>query len=272
MLNFETPENRVRNKVNIFLLGLPGSGKTFAARTLDPKTTLFLDGEAGTLALGNWSGTVLNIREEAKRFGVHPWYMCRAIACVLSGPDPKAETGPYCQAAYDGYVNAFGQGAFDQWSTVFLDSCTVASKWSFDWACKQPEAFSEKTGKFDQRAAYGNHGREMIEWATQLQHQPKNIIMACILEEKEDDFSRKYITPQIVGGMAGRELPGIFDIVATIAAFPDQSQPDQIDAPRWIVTKHGNPFGFIAKDRSHLLSMYEPPDLGALINKIQSPQ
>lgn len=271
-LQFETPEERLqqKKKVNVLLFGASGSGKTYAARTLNPETTLFIDGEAGTLALGKWPGTVLNIRKEAQRLGVHPWEMCRAIACILAGPDPKAGDGPYGQANYDKYSSALGADIFDKFDTIYVDSCTVVSRWSFDWASKQPEAHSEKTGKPDTRGAYGLHGREMIEWATQLQHQDKNIIMSCILDEKLDDFSRKVYEPQIVGGMAGRELPGIFDIVLTLAKFPNGDETSDDAVPRWFVTQHGNKFSYPAKDRSDVLAEFEPPDLGALISKIQN--
>ena len=45
-----------RQKVNIALFGPSGVGKTFQASTLDPEKTLFLDLEAGTLAIQAWRG------------------------------------------------------------------------------------------------------------------------------------------------------------------------------------------------------------------------
>lgn len=271
-LSFETPEQRLAQlkKINILLLGMSGVGKTFAARYLNSSSTLFIDGEAGTLALGNWPAKVLNVRAEAQRLSVHPWEMCRAIACLLAGPDPKATDGPYSLDSYNKYVAALGDGLFDEFDTIYIDSATVVSRWSFDWAKKQPEAFSERKGKLDTRGTYGLHGREFVEWATQLQHQPKNIIMSCILDEKTDDFSRKVFEPQIVGGMAGRELPGIFDIVLTLAKIPAGNEQSDEQIPRWFVTQHGNQYGFPAKDRSGVLDPFEAPDLGALISKIQN--
>lgn len=279
MLKFETlKERRANQKINIVLFAPSGAGKTTQARFLDPETTLFIDGEAGTLALTGparlengqtlppWEGTVFDIRKHATQTGIHPWELSRAIACLLAGPDPSASSGPYSKAMYEQYVAALGgPEQFDRFKTIYVDSATVFSRWSFDWAQKQPEAFSEKTGKPDTRGAYGLHGREMVAWATQLQHQSKNIILSCILDEKTDDFGRKIWEPQIVGGMAGRELPGIFDIVLTLNTFKTGDGKSY----RAFATQKDNPYGYPAKDRSSLLSPLEEPNLGKLIAKIQ---
>lgn len=279
-LKFETFEERAKQtKINIVLLAPSGMGKTTQCRFLDPKTTLFIDGEAGTLALDGpakldngtvlppWRGTIFKIREQAMALGVHPWVLCRAIACLLAGPDPAATTGPYSQESYDMYVQKIGgPEQFAKFDTIYVDSATVVSRWSFEWAQTQPEAFSEKTGKPDVRGAYGLHGREMVRWFTQLQHQPKNIVVSAILDEKTDDFGRKQYEPQVVGSMAGRELPGIFDIVLTMAQFKTEDGK----VYRAFVTDKLNAQGYPAKDRSSLLSPLEEPDLGKLIRKIKS--
>jgi len=269
MLKFETAQDRLskKKKVNILLFGGAGVGKTYQARTLDPEKTLFLDGEAGTLALGNWPGSTFSIREQSMALNAHPWELCRALACILAGPEPSAKPdSPYAKAAYDSYVARLGgPEQFAKFENIYVDSVTVASRWSFDWAQRQPEAFSEKTGKPDVRGAYGLHGREMVTWATQLQHQPKNIILSCILDEKKDDFGRTVFEPQIVGGMAGRELPGIFDIVMTLADFKTEDGRGY----KAFVTKKDNPYGFPAKDRDGRLAELEEPDLGKLIAKIR---
>lgn len=267
-LKFETVAERLaqKKKVNIALFGAIGAGKTYAARTLDPSKTLFIDGEAGTLALGDWPGTTFDIRKQSIEMGVHPWELCRAIASILAGPEPSAKDGPYCAAEHAKYVAALGGAEqFAKFENIYVDSCTVASRWSFDWSQRQPEAFSEKTGKPDNRGAYGLHGREMVNWFTQLQHQPKNIVLSCILDERKDDFGRTVFEPQIVGSMAGRELPGIFDVVMTLAKFTTEDGKQY----RAFVTEHGNKYGFPAKDRSGILDPLEEPNLGKLIAKIQ---
>jgi hypothetical protein len=278
MLEFQTAQDRllIRKKINMLITGTQGVGKTFAARALDPATTLFMDCEAGTLSLEKskdmpaWQGTTLTMKEMAVRHGVHPWVLCRGIASLLLGPDTQDPEGYYGAAWYNYYVNAFAGGnpqLFNQFQTLYVDSLTVVSRWAFDWACQQPECISEKTKKLDKRGAYGLMGTELVTWATQLQHQPKNMILSCILEEDEDDFKRKFWQLQIEGKAAGRKIPGIFDLVMTLAwvDFGPQNGGKQ----RVFVTQEGNELGFPAKDRSGLLEAYERPDLGAIITKIQ---
>lgn len=251
-------------KANIVLLGESGVGKTYLGRTLDPTKTLFIDGEAGTISLGEWNGTVLNVREQSVKLGVHPWELCRAIACLLAGPDPAANGGPYCRQAFDQYCQILGEPSqFEGFDTIYVDSITVASRWSFEWAKTQPEAMS-KDGKPDTRSTYGFHGREMVSWLTQLQHQPKSIVVSCILDKKTDDYGRVIFEPQVVGGMAGREMPGIFDVVLTLAWFETEDGVKY----RAFATQKENEWGYPAKDRSSLLSDLEEPNLGKLLAKI----
>ncbi len=77
------------------------------------------------------------------------------------------------------------------------------------------------------------------------------------------------------GGKAGRELPGIVDQVITLALFSRGAdgalQHDaQRGTERRLVCRAGNRFGLPAKDRSGRLDETEPPDLGALLRKINA--
>lgn len=279
MITLQTAEDRAQRskKLNTLILGKPGVGKTFMARTLPPQTTLFADCEAGTLSLEAtkelpaWKGTTLDIRKEAQKLNVHPWELCRALACIWGGWDPAAAPGdPYCKAAYESYVHIVCGGnatIFDHFQNIFVDSVTVVSRWCLDWAKRQPGAFSEKTGKPDIRGAYGILGQEIVAWATVLQHQPKNIILSCILEEEMDEFKRVFWNSQIEGKQGGKKLPGIFDLVMTLAwvDFGEQQGKHRV-----LITQENNAFGYPAKDRSGLLEPYEKPDLGAIISKIQN--
>lgn len=258
---------RTNDCVKAVIFGPAGVGKTYQARTLDPKSTLFVDLEAGTLALGkDWKGDVLDIRSTANDMGAHPWELARAIALWLGGPDP-ADQGAYSRASYEDVCKAFGDPAgHAQYTTLFVDSITVASRMCFQWCQLQPEAFSDKTGKPDTRGAYGLLGREMIRWVTQLQHTPKNVILVGILEQQEDELKRKHWEPQIEGAKTGRELPGIFDLVMTLQNFEAEDKTQY----RAFVTQQQNPWGYPAKDRSGTLELQEPANLGKVLDKIRA--
>lgn len=279
-LKIVTADERLkqRPKVNIALFGPSGVGKTTQARTLDPARTLFLDGEAGTLALGDWKGSTVSLRDTAASLGAHPWELCRALACLLAGPDPsdyemqpngQLKPGPYAKESYDQYCQAIGNPAelFGAFDTIFVDSITVCSRWSFAWANTQPDRISDK-GKVNKLGVYGLHGQEMIRWLTMLQHSPKSIIVVGILDKDVDDLKRVTYSPQIEGGKAARELPGIFDQVITLANMTtDDNKPF-----RAFVCHQENEWGFPAKDRSGRLSNLEEPNLGRLLDKIQNGQ
>ena len=242
------------------IFGKSGIGKTSLLWTLDPATTLFMDLEAGDLAIEGWAGDTIRPKT---------WDECRDFAVFIGGPNPALrDDQPYSQAHYDAVVARLGDpGQLDRYRTVFIDSITVAGRLCFQWAKGQPEAFSDKAGKPDIRGAYGLHGREMIAWLTHLQHtRSKNIWFVGILDEKLDDFNRKVFVPQIDGAKTGLELPGIVDEVISMVELKD----DEGAPYRAFICQTLNPFGFPAKDRSGRLDMIEEPDLGRLMTKIRN--
>ena len=243
------------------IFGRSGIGKTSLLWTLNAPTTLFMDLEAGDLAVEGWDGDTLRPRT---------WKECRDFAVFIGGPNPALrEDQPYSQAHFDEVCGRFGDPAVvDCYETIFIDSITVAGRLCFQWCRGQPEAFSDKTGKPDIRGAYGLHGREMIGWLTHLQHaRGKHVWFVGILDEKLDDFNRKVFQPQIDGSKTGLELPGIVDQVITMADIADGNGQPQ----RTFVCQTLNPWGYPAKDRSGRLAMVEEPHLGRLMAKIQSP-
>lgn len=286
-LQFVTAEQRIATrqalqKVNLIILGPSKVGKTTLVRYLDPATTLFINAEAGDLALGAWPGTMINAREEASRLGMHPWELMRAITCMMSGPDPAASVEPtrpshfYGRHWYDQYCAYLGgPDAFKQFNKVFIDSITVASRWSFGWSQASPDA-KTKRGDYDGLGAYGRHGQEMITWLTNTQYiANKSTIMVGILNEELDQFKMPIFTPQIEGSKTSNEIAGIFDEVITLALFKQENGAVTFDMKKgdqraFVCGK--NPWGVPAGDRSGTLSMLEPPDLNALLAKIQAGQ
>ena len=256
-----------RRGIKAAIFGKPGIGKTSLLWTLMSTTTaatcatLFMDLEAGDLAVEGWPGDTIR---------PHTWQECRDFAVFIGGPNPSLrDDQPFSSAHYAAVCERFGDPAvLDRYETVFVDSITVAGRLCFQWCRGQPEALSEKTGKPDIRGAYGLHGRGMIGWLTHLQHtRGKNIIFVGVLDEKLDDFNRKIFVPQIEGAKTGLELPGIVDELLTMAEI----KADDGQLYRAFVCQTLNPWGFPAKDRSGRLELIEAPHLGQLMAKISGP-
>jgi hypothetical protein len=259
MLPIVTADQRLAEKsgVKLVLLGPSGIGKTSQLKTLPEDSTLFIDLEAGDLAVRDWRGDTLR---------PPTWPAFRDLVCFLAGPNPALPPDtPYSEAHYRHVVEQFGDPAqLDTYGTYFVDSLTVLSRLCFSWCKTQPAAFSEKTGKPDARGAYGLLGAEMIGALTHLQHaRGKHVVFVGILDEVTDEFGRKGYAPQIDGAKTGLQLPGIVDEVISYV-----ERPDEHGEPRRVFVCHTcNPWGLPAKDRSGQLAQIEAPDLGALIAK-----
>ena len=246
-----------RKGVKLLMLGASGIGKTSQLKTLPAESTLFVDLEAGDLAVADWSGDALRPRT---------WPEFRDLAVFLAGPNPALPADqPFSRAHFEHVCQTYGDPAqLDKYQTYFCDSITALSRLCFTWSKSQPAAFSERTGKPDMRGAYGLLGQEMVTALTHLQHaRGKNVIFVGILDERLDDYHRKVFVPQIEGNKTGLELPGIVDEVVTLAEIKGEDG----QAYRAFVTHTINPYGFPAKDRSGRLDLLEPPHLGALIAK-----
>jgi hypothetical protein len=113
----------------------------------------------------------------------------------------------------------------------------------------------------------------VIQALKHLQHaRGKTVIFVGVLEKVTDEYGASSWVPQMEGTKAGRELPGIVDQVISMQLFgkdvDDAWTLDVTSTDRRLVCKSGNPWGLPAKDRSGRLDMTEPPDLAALLAKI----
>ncbi len=241
------------------ITGPSGIGKTSLLWTLEADSTLFLNAEAGDLSVQGWPGDMVDVRT---------WNDARDLACFIGGPNPALRPDqPYSQAHYDNLSSLADTFDLNKYWTIFVDSITVASRLCLQWCKGQPQAFSEKTGKSDNRGAYGLLGQEMIAWLTQWQHSNLNVWLVGILDEKTDDYNRRYFALQIEGSKTGLELPGIVDEVISMV----QISPEDGDPYRAFVCHTLNPYGYPAKDRSGRLDVIERPHLGKLMDKISGP-
>ena len=241
------------------IFGSAKIGKTSLLWTLDPASTLFVDMEAGGLSVRGWAGDSVE---------VHDWDSAKNLICWLSGADPSraGQQVDYSDGHYAYVCQQYGDpAALAKYSTIFVDSITVLGRLCFGWCKRQPQAFSEKTGKPDTRGAYGLHGQEMITALTRLQHvKGKNVWLVGLLDERTDDYGRRTYQAQIDGSKTGLELPGIVDQVITMAAVPNAEGVLE----RKFICRNPNEWGYPAGDRSGILDTFEPAHLGGLMEKI----
>src|SRR6516162_7481454 len=256
-----TADDRLAQKSGpkILLVGPSGVGKTSQLRTLSKQTlaqTVLVDVEAGDLAIADLA--VASVRPRL-------WSECRDIACALGGPNPALPpTAAYSEAHYAEVMKNPELAKLAPFKILFVDSLTGAGRLCFQHAEQMPESLTDR-GRKDLRAIYGLHARNMIGWLNQLQHaRGRTVCFVAVLERNVDDFNIATWQPQIEGGKTGRELPAIVDQIITMQwiDFGDRKPV------RAFVCTNPNQWGYPAKDRSGRLDQLEPPNLGALIEKL----
>ena len=265
MLKIIPADQRLAEKsgAKILIVGPSGVGKTSLLRTLSAEllaSTLFVDIEAGHLAVSDVP--IASVRPRT-------WPECRDLACVLGGgPNPALPpTAAYSEAHYNEIMKNPELAQLTGYQILFVDSLTAAARLSFAAAEQAPEATSDR-GRKDLRAIYGLHARSMLGWLNQLQHaRERTVIFVAVLERNVDDFNIASWQVQIEGGKTGRELPAIVDEIITMTwvDFGDRKPV------RAFVCTNPNSWGYPAKDRSGRLEQLEPPNLGALIEKLAGP-
>jgi hypothetical protein len=246
--------------VKALIVGPTGVGKTSLLRTVDPATTLFVDIEAGDLAVQDLT---------IDTFRPRTWPECRDLAVAIAGADPAVPPDTAYSAEHYGAIAKqldLDVEQLRQYRTLFVDSITAAGRLCFAWAQQQPEAFTDR-GKKDLRGAYGLHAREMLAWLMHLQHaRAVNVVLLGILETVIDDFNNKEHRLQMEGQKVARELPGIVDEIVTMQ-FVDFG--DGVPTRAFVCTSP-NPWQYPAKDRSGRLEQIEQPDLGKLFTKLSA--
>lgn len=116
----------------------------------------------------------------------------------------------------------------------------------------------------DGRAAYSEMNTTMTELIRAFRDLPgKHVYMSAKLEKSQDEMGKMLYNPGMPGKSLTQGLPYFFDEVLALRVEKDA---DGVTQRALMCDSDGL---WLAKDRSGKLDMWEAPDLGAIIAKIQ---
>jgi len=115
----------------------------------------------------------------------------------------------------------------------------------------------------DGRAAYGELNTTMSELIRAFRDLPgKHVYMSAKLEKSQDEMGKILYNPSMPGKSLTMQIPYFFDFVFALRVEKDAEGVSQ----RALMCDSDGLW--LAKSRSHRLSMWESPDLGEIIKKI----
>lgn len=167
----------------------------------------------------------------------------------------------------------------------YIEIGTMAELWeAWEWLTKSAEAThfesvaldsiseiaevvlsAEKKSSKDPRQAYGAMQEQMADIIRAFRDVPgKHVYMSAKLEKNQDEMGRMLYSPSMPGNKTGQSLPYFFDEVLALRVEKNAEGETQ----RALMCDSDGLW--VAKDRSGKLEMWEAPDLGAIIRKIES--
>lgn len=122
---------------------------------------------------------------------------------------------------------------------------------------------ASKIGLKDGRAAYGEMNDIMAKVIRSFRDLPnRHVYFSAKMDKTATDTGAMLYTPSMPGKTLSQQLPYFFDEVLALRVITDKD-----GAVQRALQCQSDPL-WLAKDRSSRLSMWEPADLGAVIEKI----
>ena len=122
---------------------------------------------------------------------------------------------------------------------------------------------AEKATSKDPRQAYGAMADAMASLVRSFRDLPgRHVLMTAKLDKQADETGKILYSPSMPGSKTGQSLPYFFDEVFALRI----ERAD--DGSRYRALLCDGDASWLAKDRSGKLDQFEPPDLGAIIEKI----
>jgi hypothetical protein len=235
-LDIEYTNDASNQSIKALLVGFPGSGKTYQASKLPPKT-LVISCEAGTLSLQDYKIPMINLNynKVKKNDGT----------VVLEHLDAA------------GRLNKLGQ-IFNELKTkkefdnIFLDSLTEVAETVLTVVQNE---FPDRKDSFPMWGEYAKRMRRIVKSFRDLDGY--NVFMTCLAEVDKDENNRRFIGCDVPGKI-GKQLPQFFDEVLYLYMSPEgehRFHTKKIDTN-------------VSKDRSGKLDADMPADLGTVMIKI----
>lgn len=123
---------------------------------------------------------------------------------------------------------------------------------------------AEKKSSKDPRQAYGAMQEQISEIIRAFRDLPgRHVFMSAKLDKSQDEMGKMLYAPSMPGNKTGQQLPYFFDEVLALRVERDA------DGNSYRALLCDGDGSWLAKDRSGKLDQWEPPDLGAIINKIR---
>ena len=254
-------------KTTMAVFGPSGSGKTSLLKTLPPEETLCIDLEAGMKSVQDWRGDSIPVRTFKDALDV---------ACLVGGIDPAADDKSlFCADHYQHVAETYPDlvRLIASKRIVFVDSITDLTRQAMAWAKTPARGDLRKDRK-------ARHPRRLRP----ARARDDRAAQAPAARARQDRDLRRHpgkghrrVQSRHLAAADGRRQGRAR--TARHRRRGDHAQPVHADGDslrhdpergqvRRLVCQSGNPFGLPAKDRSGRLDVTEPPDLGALLRKI----